>query len=78
MPRLRSVILTVMPPRWRAEAQRESRQWMATCRSCGHEQSIWDHGGLRWKSAGQPGMLLVCPDCRGKRNHRIWRDPSAA
>ena len=44
---------SVMPRKWFAAAEAESRLWMICC-PCGAEKSIWDAGGMRWKGSGKP------------------------
>ncbi|MGD9646001.1 MAG: hypothetical protein AB7U73_09825 [Pirellulales bacterium] len=59
----------VLPARWATAIERESRQWMMRC-GCGHETSVWDAGGIRYKSAGKPRRLARCPHC-GLTWHRL-------
>jgi hypothetical protein len=51
----------------------ESRAWLACCEACGHERSIWELGGIRWKAAGTPSRLLHCPACSRVAGHKIHR-----
>ncbi|MGH7163054.1 MAG: hypothetical protein ACREID_06195 [Planctomycetota bacterium] len=52
----------VLPRRWAASMEAESRTWVMRCR-CGHETSIWEMGGIRWKAAGTPLTLGRCAAC---------------
>ena len=55
-------------------AERESKKWIARCK-CGHERSIWDLGGVRYKACGNPRRLMKCPSCKKMSWHRIaYRD----
>lgn len=54
----------------------ESRERRVRC-ACGHDRSIWDLGGIRYKAAGNPRKLMKCPAC-GKRSwHAVTRQPGA-
>ncbi len=53
--------------------ERESRQWIASCQNCGHESSVWDRGGIRWKAAGEPRRRLPCASCGQTAWHTIAR-----
>jgi hypothetical protein len=69
--RLRDFILGFMPPKMRAEAESESRRWIAACPTCQSANSVWDVGGMRYKAAGKPIKLAQCPNCRKIRLHRF-------
>lgn len=68
---LRDFILRFMPPRMRADAETESRKWVAACPRCQRENSVWDVGGIRYKAAGRPTMMARCPDCGKAGPHRF-------
>lgn len=68
--RLRDFILAWLPPAVAAELERESRSWIMTC-SAGHEQSVWDAGGLRYRAAGKPIKTAWCPQCGAWRAHTL-------
>jgi len=68
---LRSFIMWFMSPATKAAAEAESRKWIATCPSCGSQNSIWDLGGLRYKAAGNPVRGMVCPSCRKMGMHTV-------
>jgi hypothetical protein len=66
----------LLPRSWSDSMEKESRQWIATCR-CGNERSIWELGGIRWKAAGEPRKLLRCPSCGELTWHKVgWRGES--
>jgi hypothetical protein len=46
-----------------SKIEAESRDWFWTCPSCGHEFSVWDKGGIRYKASGNPIRLVRCPSC---------------
>jgi hypothetical protein len=58
------LILSILPRSWAEAAEAESRRWMLRCAHCGHEQSIWDAGGIRWKGGGKPRTYRRCVNCR--------------
>jgi hypothetical protein len=58
-------------PRSRAEAiEAESRSWVMRC-PCGHETSVWEAGGIRYKASGNPRKLLRCAGCGERTWHQI-------
>jgi hypothetical protein len=70
--------MAIFPRSWAASMEADSRRWMCQC-PCGHERSMWDLGGIRWKAAGQPRRWLRCPACGHRTWHRIyWREGQAA
>jgi hypothetical protein len=56
------LITRLVPRRWAESMEAESRTWMMRC-PCGHEQSVWEAGGIRWKAAGNPRRRARCPGC---------------
>ncbi len=71
MPFLRSVVLALLPPRWRADAERDSRLWLTECTRCGHVSTVWDLGGMRWRAAGRPLTGMRCIGCNKFAMQRI-------
>ncbi|HEV7280904.1 MAG TPA: hypothetical protein VGN57_11935 [Pirellulaceae bacterium] len=65
----------VVPRSWRDSMEAESRRWMMQC-PCGHEKSVWDAGGVRWKAKGEPRRRTLCPKC-GVTWHRVYFKPDA-
>jgi hypothetical protein len=63
----------IMPRRWFAAAEAESRQWMIRC-PCGAARSVWDAGGIRWKAAGRPRKWLRCDSCGERTWHTVEKD----
>lgn len=63
----------ILPRKWSASMEAESRQWMVRC-SCGYAKSIWDWGGIRWKAAGNPRRYLKCPECGQSSWHAVTRE----
>lgn len=56
------LILAILPKGAAKAAVEESKRWILKC-PCGHQRSIWDAGGVRWKAAGNPRRLMRCPAC---------------
>jgi ribosomal protein S27AE len=56
-----------MPPAMKADAEADSRKWVATCPRCQAESSVWEMGGIRYKAAGTKITLVRCPNC-GKQS----------
>jgi len=77
MSRLQRFVLALAPKRWAADMEAESRTWLARC-ECGHELSIWEHGGIRWKAKGTPTRVMACPTCGKRTPHKIYRKPTGA
>ena len=59
-------------PKHAAAMEAESREWRVRC-VCGHDRSIWDLGGIRYKAAGNPRKLMKCPACGKRCWHTVSR-----
>lgn len=66
----------VLPPRWAASMEADSRAWMVRC-PCGFARSVWDLGGIRWMATGKPRCLRKCPQCGQRTWHKVSRKPQA-
>jgi hypothetical protein len=76
MSRLQRFLQAVLPRRWFAALERGSRAWMMQC-PCGHERSVWDAGGIRYKAAGKPRRYARCPKCEQHTWHLVsWKEPA--
>lgn len=64
----------LLPEKTAAAMEAESRQWRVVC-ACGHDRSIWDLGGIRYKAAGNPRKLMKCPACGKRTWHRVSKPP---
>lgn len=59
------------------EIERESRSWIATCPECGHQQSYWDLGGVRFGASSTGKMIRVsCPSCGTRAMNAVSRLPA--
>ena len=67
-------LATTLLPWWASAMEAESREWRATC-PCGHEFSVWDAGGVRFKASGTPRTALRCPACRQTSALTVRRRP---
>ena len=49
--------------------ERESREWKYECGQCGHSESVWEMGGIRYKANSEKSYIGRCPACGhvGKR-----------
>jgi len=54
-----------------AAMEAHSRAWRVTCPNCGHERSIWEMGGIRYKAAGEPRIRARCPRCGQSGWHQV-------
>ena len=72
MSRIQRFIIALVPRSWAASMEAESRTWMMRC-ACGHERSVWDAGGIRWKAAGNPRVRQGCAQCGQITWHTIYR-----
>ena len=52
--------------------ERESREWKFECGQCGHGESVWDMGGIRYKANAEKSYIGRCPAC-GKVGKRWLR-----
>jgi hypothetical protein len=68
---LRRFVAAVLPTTWTAAMEAESRAWQMRC-PCGHETSVWDAGGIRYKAVGNPKRLYRCPRC-GLTWHTLYK-----
>lgn len=59
---LQRLLTAVLPERLAASVEEESRAWIMRCPE-GHEQSVWEAGGVRWKAAGEPRVKVLCKAC---------------
>jgi len=71
------LMMKILPARWAEDMRADSERWKIRCPSCGHERSIWEIGGIRWRAAGQPRRLWRCRECGKVAWHIIYRKESA-
>ena len=56
-------LIKFLSPALLAKVEAESRRWMMQCPRCGHETSVWDAGGIRYKARGPVWRLGRCAGC---------------
>ena len=59
-----------------AAMEAESRAWLLVCPHCGYKHSVWDGGGVRYKSAGSGFQGSTCPNCGRSSLHRLEKGPN--
>lgn len=69
------LITGLLPRKWAAAIEADSRAWVMTCQTCGYETSVWDAGGIRFAAAGHPVRRFRCPNC-GPTAHRLHKRPT--
>ncbi len=69
---IQKILTSVVPASWARDMREESQRWMMRC-ACGHEISVWDAGGVRWKASGHPVRLVLCPKCGSLTPHTTYR-----
>ena len=55
----------------------ESKAWKVQCSNCGHERSIWDMGGIRWKAHGEKALYQRCVNCDQRSLLKVYKKTSA-
>lgn len=73
MTSLQKLVVAILPKKWAASLESESRTWIMRCSSCGLERSVWEAGGIRWKAAGSVRRYLFCPKCGRSQWHAIYK-----
>ncbi len=73
MSSLQKLVVAVLPRKWAASIESESRTWMERSSSCEMERSLWEAGGIRWKAAGTERRYLYCPKCARSQWHTIYK-----
>jgi hypothetical protein len=67
----------LFPASWAASMEADSRTWIVRCSACGHAESMWDRGGIRWKARGNPRIRIKCPACGEANWHTVTRTANA-
>jgi hypothetical protein len=55
--------------------ERESREWKYECGQCGHGESVWERGGIRYKAFGEKSYGGRCPACGHTGKRWLRRSP---
>lgn len=70
---IQNFIKKFLPASWAESMEKESREWMLRCETCGTERSVWDIGGIRWKAAGNPVRRMLCDKCGLLTSHKTYK-----
>jgi len=74
----RNIFMWFLGPKGRANAEWESRHWLAECPNCHTQTSIWDLGGMRYKASGDGSWAgYTCRACGKWGMHHITWDGTA-
>jgi hypothetical protein len=73
---IQKFILSLVPKAWAQAAEADSRAWTFGCGVCGHEQSVWDAGGIRWNAIGRSRNYRRCVKCRAFSWQKLSRKAS--
>lgn len=65
-------LINMISPELASRMEAESRKWMMQCPKCGHEVSVWDSGGIRYRASGTVWRLGRCSKCSKLRMLRIY------
>ena len=74
---LRSLI-GFLSPAFLARIEAESRNWIMQCKKCGHQISVWDYGGMRYKAHGTVYRLGRCRGCGKASMLRVYKKENPA
>jgi hypothetical protein len=61
--RLQKFITSMVPQSWAKSMEADSRAWKLICGHCGHMESFWGIGGIRWKAKGNQKNYRRCAAC---------------
>ena len=69
---IQKLVTAIVPRSVAQDMEAESRTWQMRCPR-GHEFSVWDAGGIRYKAAGKPTRLMRCPHCGARSWATLYR-----
>ncbi len=72
MSAVQNIAKHVLPERVFRSMQDESQTWLMRC-PCGHETSVWEMGGIRWKADGKPIRWGQCGGCGERFFAQVYR-----
>lgn len=61
------LLRAVLPAKWLADLEAETRCWEVACKTCGRSKDLWEAGGLRWRATGTSQTAGFCTACDAKR-----------
>ncbi len=71
--RIQRLVTRWVGPETAAAMEAHSRAWLIECPHCGHERSIWEIGGIRYKAAGEQRNRMRCPKCGKAGWHKVHK-----
>ena len=71
--RTQRLVTRLVGPETAAAMEAHSRAWMVRCLKCGHERSVWELGGIRYKAVGEQRNLMRCPVCGARSWHKMMK-----
>jgi hypothetical protein len=69
---IQRIMMRILPRAWAEDMRADSLNWMLRC-SRGHERSVWEAGGIRWRAYGRPRVWTRCPECGQGSWHTFHR-----
>lgn len=69
---VQKLLKMLLPASTFEDMRRESQQWKMLC-ECGHSDSVWDMGGIRYKATGEKRTLHRCRGCNQHKMVTIKR-----
>ena len=69
---VQTLLTSVLPADMARRMEEESRAWVMRCPE-GHEVSVWDAGGVRYKARGRPTRLHRCKQCGKLRMMKLYK-----
>jgi hypothetical protein len=69
---VQTVLKSILPAAMAKRMEEESRAWKMRCPE-GHEISVWDAGGIRYKASGKPVRLYRCKGCGKVRRMTLYK-----
>ncbi|MEM7489794.1 MAG: hypothetical protein AAF390_11800 [Pseudomonadota bacterium] len=61
----------VLPAKWFADLEAETRRWEVACKTCGRSKDLWEAGGLRWRATAPSETSGFCSACDAKRTMQV-------
>lgn len=70
---LQRLVLAFVSPATARDMEAHSRAWQLVCSACGGRTSVWDAGGIRWKSTrgSKTYTWIRCSACGQRTRHRL-------
>ena len=69
--RTQRLVTRLVGPETAAAMEAHSRAWLVRCLKCGHQRSVWELGGIRYKAVGEQRNLMRCPSCGALSWHKM-------